>query len=383
MTTKTRNLAADGADRMQQAVLTWMDAQDRGTPLSPDVLVHQYPDIAEELRDFLTTEQRLADTAGGGTESVAGPAGTEDNYAACRATAHDERLIRPDAGGPGIGLPRDALAPEFELLDVVARGGMGIVYKARRIALDRIVALKLILLGDWATPDVRQRFQRESRTLAQLRHPSIVTVYSAGEVRGRSYLEMEFVDGNSLQHVIADGPVSPHEAARIVEQVAEGVQEAHAQNILHRDLKPSNILIDVDGHPRVTDFGLAKVMGERDDLTVTGQIVGTPCYMSPEQAGGQSEVNRAADIYGLGAVLYATITGGPPFRTDIALWGQPISRKSSPGRNSTRGSLKLFCNRVNSSSPTSSCSSLGVGNPCCDEVRMVSVLGTTLPMSAS
>jgi serine/threonine protein kinase/formylglycine-generating enzyme required for sulfatase activity len=217
---------------------------------------------------------------------------------------------RPSGGSIETGRVFD----NYELLEEVGRGGMGIVYKARELGLNRIVALKMILASEFASPSLIQRFRMEAKTAALFEHHGIVPIYHIGLFEGQHFYTMGFVDGQSLSDRVADGPLLPVEAARIVRQVAEAIQHAHAHNIIHRDLKPANILIDSQGRPKVTDFGLAKMMESDAGLTTTGQILGTPNYMAPEQAAGNNrEVNAAADIYALGAILYCLLTGRPPF----------------------------------------------------------------------
>src|SRR5262245_36273797 len=212
--------------------------------------------------------------------------------------------------------PKDVIRSfgDYELLQEIARGGMGVIFKARQVTLNRVVAIKMILAGSFARPEDVQRFRTEAEAAAQLDHPGIVPIYEVGEHDGQHYFSMAFVDGESLARRVADGPLDPRIAAEIVETVSEAVQYAHDRGVIHRDLKPGNILLDKDGNPRVTDFGLAKLIESGSDLTGTGQILGTPSYMAPEQASGaQGQLTIAVDIYGLGAVLYAMLAGRAPF----------------------------------------------------------------------
>lgn len=201
---------------------------------------------------------------------------------------------------------------DYELLEEVARGGMGVVYRARQVSLDRIVAVKLIRSDGPEFADLVDRFRVERRAAAALRHPGIVAIYAAGEVAGQHFYSMEYVDGETLSSMARQG-CSGVEAARIVRDAARAVDYAHQRGVLHRDLKPSNIMLDHDGCVKITDFGLAKQIANNNELTTTGQILGTPSFMSPEQALGDREViNAQSDIYSLGAVLYALLTGRPP-----------------------------------------------------------------------
>jgi eukaryotic-like serine/threonine-protein kinase len=217
---------------------------------------------------------------------------------------------RPTRGGAAGGLAPCQFG-QYELVEEVARGGMGIVYKARQRKLDRIVALKMILLD---SESAVRRFQFEAEAAAKLDHPGVVPIHDVGEHNGQHYLCMAFVDGESLAARVSRGPLPPDEAARIVRDVAEAVQHAHERGIIHRDLKPANIMIDGTNRPRVTDFGLARKSDVVGALTTDGSIFGTPSYMSPEQASGRTaRIGPACDIYALGAVLFHLLTGQPPF----------------------------------------------------------------------
>jgi WD40 repeat protein len=204
---------------------------------------------------------------------------------------------------------------DFELIAEIARGGMGVVYRARQVSLNRMVALKMILGGELATPDSVRRFRNEAEAAARLRHPNIVSIHEVGEHEGQHYFAMELVEGPNFSALVRDGPLPAAKAAGYVQAVAEAVAHAHAQQVLHRDLKPSNILLDPFDQPRVTDFGLARQLDRGFELTLSGQTMGSPGYMSPEQAGGRpGDVSVASDVYALGAVLYHLMTGRPPFQ---------------------------------------------------------------------
>lgn len=205
---------------------------------------------------------------------------------------------------------------QYELLDEIARGGMGVVYKARQVRLNRTVAVKMILSGQFASDADVDRFYTEAEAAARLDHPGIVPIFEVGELDEQHFYSMAFVDGDSLSDRIASGPLASRDAAVLLKKVADAVQYAHQNGIIHRDLKPRNILLTGEGEPRVTDFGLAaKVEGDHE-LTATGQVLGTPSYMPPEQAAGRvKEVGPESDVYSLGAVLYCLLTARPPFQS--------------------------------------------------------------------
>src|SRR5262249_46724638 len=208
-----------------------------------------------------------------------------------------------------------AAVPGYQIEGVLGRGGMGVVYKARHLALKRVVALKMILSGGHADESARQRFRAEAEAVARLQHPNIVQVHEVGEHEGLPYAALELVEGGSLAERLKRSPVPPREAAELIATVAGAMHLAHSRNIVHRDLKPANILLDANGAPKVTDFGLARQLDSDSSQTQTGTAVGTPSYMSPEQAAGESKhVGPAADVFALGAILYECLTGRPPFQ---------------------------------------------------------------------
>jgi predicted Ser/Thr protein kinase len=203
---------------------------------------------------------------------------------------------------------------DYELVEEIARGGMGIVYRAWQRSLDRVVAVKTLLFGPEARPEFVKRFRAEAAAAASLNHPNIVAIHEVGVSEGQHYLAMELIEGRNLAEAIKAQPLSAHRAAELLKTVAEAVHYAHERGILHRDLKPSNILLDPDGQPHVTDFGLAKRFDGDSSLTMTGQVLGSPSYMPPEQAGAaRGKVERRSDVYSLGAMLYHLLTGRPPF----------------------------------------------------------------------
>jgi serine/threonine-protein kinase len=223
----------------------------------------------------------------------------------------------PDTPPPwysGADLPR---IPGYELEAVLGHGGMGVVYKARDLRLSRPVALKMLLAGAYAGPAERERFLREAEAVAGLRHANIVQVHGAGDHDGRPYFTMEYVEGGSLAQRLAGTPQPARQAAALVATLAEAVHVAHQGGIVHRDLKPANILLMEDGTPKIADFGLARRLEGGAGLTQSGVPLGTPSYMAPEQARGQTRaIGPAVDVYALGAILYELLTGRPPFRAE-------------------------------------------------------------------
>jgi ABC-type phosphate/phosphonate transport system substrate-binding protein len=219
--------------------------------------------------------------------------------------------------------PAQMVGFDYELLEQIGRGGMGIVYRARQRSLNRIVALKMIAKGDFASPAALARFRREAETAAKLDHPNIVAIIEVGEREANPYLVMRFVDGDSLARFLPKFALSPEargaeaahgqmRIARLIATVARAVDYAHSRGVLHRDLKPSNILLDLHDVAHLTDFGIAKLLDQDTHLTQTAELLGTLSYMAPEQAAGKP-ISRGADIYSLGAILYELLTGRPPF----------------------------------------------------------------------
>src|SRR6266550_2039245 len=203
---------------------------------------------------------------------------------------------------------------DYELLDEIGRGGQGVVYRARQKSLNRTVALKVIGLGHWATQAHLKRFRLEAEAAASLEHPGIVPIHEVGERGGSCYFSMKFIEGGHLDEVVRREAIPPRRAAELIAKLAHTVHYAHERGILHRDIKPGNILLDAKGEPHLTDFGLARLVETESTVTRTMEVLGTPSYMSPEQAVGNNERGSSAtDIYGLGAVLYQMLTGHPPF----------------------------------------------------------------------
>jgi eukaryotic-like serine/threonine-protein kinase len=222
----------------------------------------------------------------------------------------------PDAF-PGDSAPPCVRFRDYEVLSEIARGGMGIVFKARQASLNRLVAVKVIRAGQMADRSEIERFLIEARAAANLQHPNIVAIHEIGEDEGQHFFSMDFIEGSSLAEKMRGEPLAPRAAAGYLKTIAEAIHYAHQRGILHRDLKPSNVLIDEKDQPHVTDFGLAKLMTDDSELTATGTVMGSPSYMPPEQAEGRTnEITVRSDIYSLGAILYQSLTGFPPFLGD-------------------------------------------------------------------
>jgi predicted Ser/Thr protein kinase len=230
---------------------------------------------------------------------------------------------------------RRLVSGEYELLEEIGRGGMGVVYKARQVGLNRLVALKMILAGEHASEASLRRFRVEAEAAARLQHEGVVRVYDVGHEAGRPYLVMEYVEGGSLKDRLDGTPWPCRQAAQLVERLAGIIHAAHENRIVHRDLTPANVLLTPQGQVKVTDFGLARLIDEVGARTQTGDVLGTPSYMAPEQARGQSKyVGPPADVWALGAILYELLTGRPPFRgaTTMDTLLQVIGDKPVPAR---------------------------------------------------
>ncbi len=248
-----------------------------------------------------------------------------------------EDLDAPDALGEGRKLG------SYEIIGEIARGGMGIVFRARQKRPDRIVALKVIAVGELATPRMVERFKTEAEAAARLDHPHIVPIYEVGHEAGWHYFSMRLIDGCTLAEKVRSEPLHPQAAVALMIKVSQAVEHAHQRGVLHRDLKPNNILLDGNGEPHLTDFGLAKMVESRVELTMSNVVLGTPAYMAPEQAtGGTRDITVSADIYGLGAVLYELLTGRPPFvaATPHALLRQVVEDDPVPPSHINRARRK-------------------------------------------
>jgi tRNA A-37 threonylcarbamoyl transferase component Bud32 len=281
--------------RLEAVLLAYLQAIDAGKAPDREALVRQHPDLADDLRAYFTDQDRV------------------------------EQLARPLRGEGPAPLGRVPYFGDYELLEEVARGGMGVVYKARQRRLGRVVALKMIRAGHLAAPVDVQRFRTEAQAAANLDHPNVVPIYEVGDHQGQHYFSMKLFSEGSLAKHLPRLREDPKAAVRILAAVARAVHHAHQRGLLHRDLKPGNVLLDARDQPHVSDFGLAKCVVGSDDpeaagLTETGAVVGTPSYMAPEQATGTTKrLSPAADTYSLGAILYECLTGRPPFRAETPM----------------------------------------------------------------
>ena len=285
--------------------------------------LERYPDFAGDLEAFFAEYDEF--------DRMASPLREIGREIQSRSDGHIPTL-NPTREGQGFApVPRDFGG--FELIRVLGSGGMGVVYEARQEAMNRSVALKMIHGGEWASIDDVQRFRNEVESIARLAHPNIVPIHAVGETRGHHYYSMPLMGGGSLADRLDRLSADPKAAARMMIDIARAVEYAHRRGIIHRDLKPSNVLLDDADRPHVSDFGLARRIGEDSSLTGTGVLVGSPPYMAPEQSAGRSrDLTTATDVYGLGAILYATLTGRPPFRGGSPLEVLERARHREPDR---------------------------------------------------
>ncbi|MDX2037323.1 MAG: serine/threonine-protein kinase [Isosphaeraceae bacterium] len=294
-------MSRDRDSQLHRILAEYYEAAGTGPEPDRKAWAAKHPEFSEEILAFFAEQDRLRELV-----SPPSPYGL--------SSTQDARL----------------LVGEYELVRELGRGGMGVVFEARHRTLGRSVALKMILTGALASEEERRRFRREVESIANLDHPNVVQLFEVGEHDGHAYYTMRLVDGGSLADRLPHRS-KPREAAELLAIVARAVHYFHLRGVLHRDLKPSNILIDSEGRPQVADFGLARTMDPDGGLSSTGLILGTPSYVAPEQTTGRREaVTTAVDLYGLGAILYALLTGVPPFRGDSALETIEQVRNQSP-----------------------------------------------------
>ncbi len=305
----TAPLDPEREDRLAALVEALSEVRGVAAQAELERLARANPDIAGDLREVFAA-MSVADAVAERSTILAVPGG-----------------VAPAVADPWVGggfVPGNTPLPctfgDYDLIEEIGRGGMGIVYRAAQRSLGRVVALKTLLRRDLATPADLARFRSEAEAAARLDHAGIVSIFEVGDQDGLPFYSMQFVEGTTLAKRLAAGPLPAREAAALLAKVADAVQAAHDRGVLHRDLKPSNILIDASGEPRVSDFGLAKLLTDELSVTHTGAILGTPCYMSPEQAAGsRGDVGPTSDVWSLGAILYQMLTGRPPFQAGTAM----------------------------------------------------------------
>jgi WD40 repeat protein len=296
-----------------ELVAAYCEVLDGGLAVDRQAWIDRYPELAAELSEFFANQDLLIGLVAPLKEAIeASGAPTPVGFGATESVGRTVDIPAiPTEPAPTI---HPQTIGDYELIRRLGRGAMGDVYEARQVRLNRVVALKMIRGGLLATDDDVQRFRNEAEAVALLDHPRIVTIYAVGEDQGFHHFSMRLIRGGSLAERIESFRKDPRAAASLMIEVARAMQYAHQKGILHRDLKPANILVDENGQPHVSDFGLAKRLGAGSDLTGTGAILGTPSYMAPEQAeGSRGRVTTLTDVYGLGAVLYALLTGRAPF----------------------------------------------------------------------
>jgi tRNA A-37 threonylcarbamoyl transferase component Bud32 len=303
----------------QEVLAAYLQAAEAGQAPDPRELIARHPDLAPALESYFANNKEIRQLAR--LLPPTAPPRRKGGPAQASHGGHPPRAPRP--GGCRDGRRPHATGParlfgDYEVLEEIARGGMGVVYKARQISLGRIVALKMLRDQELASPADLQRFLTEAEAVVALDHPHIVPLYQVGEVEGQHFFSMRLMEGGSLARHLADY-AKGKSAVRLMVQVARAIHFAHQHGILHRDLKPGNILLDAEGRPYVTDFGLAKRAAGDLSLTQSGAILGTPSYMPPEQARAEKGLTTAVDVYGLGAVLYELLTGRPPFGADTPM----------------------------------------------------------------
>ena len=320
---------SDREQRLNEVMAAYvLDAELSRAPNRNELLA-QHPDIAAEMESFFRDYDRVDRLAQPLREAAraAQAAVVEAAELPRGSTTDGAESSDPDPTQPQYRISQAPAAGthvryfgDFELTGEIARGGMGVVYRARQLSLNRPVALKMILAGALASADDVLRFRNEAEAAANLDHPNIVPVHEVGLHEGLTYFSMKLIDGASLAERLSEYTSDPRAAAKLLATIARAVHHAHQRGVLHRDLKPSNILIDRQGQPHVSDFGLAKRVEADVELTRSGAVVGSPPYMAPEQTTGRrGAITTATDVYGLGAVLYAMLTGRPPFRADSVL----------------------------------------------------------------
>jgi predicted Ser/Thr protein kinase len=300
-------------------VVQWEELRAAGRTISAEDLCRDCPELLDRVKDRLQALGRMDKVL---KDEVPPPPATI-------TFDHDSPLKSPSACAVTMG--RWPSIPGYQIVEELSQGGMGIVYKARQLGLERMVAIKTMLPGGPAGEEQRARFLREAKLMAMLQHPNILPIYEVGQYQGIPFLTMEYADGGTLSQSLGGKPMPPRQAAELTAVLARAVHYAHQRGVIHRDLKPANVLLTVDGTPKIGDFGLAKCFESPTDHTRTGALLGTPSYMAPEQLGdGSVKAGPPVDVYALGATLYELLSGRPPFLADNALDTLQLVRLQEP-----------------------------------------------------
>ncbi|MFG0333815.1 MAG: serine/threonine-protein kinase, partial [Maioricimonas sp. JB049] len=355
----------DPYNELDAAWLIYLRHLDSGSPIEAGELIDDHPACGGALRDSID-DDLFARSLSLLSPLIFGPSdnGVDETERYVPDEEHDVRdssteHIRPEAlqvdieRRTGVG----TVLNDYELLERIARGGMGIIYKARQRRLNRIVAVKVIADAEFSDKSAIERFQSEAQAAARLKHRNIVAIHETGEQQGVHYFSMDYVPGGSLANLLVEGPLAPAVAARYILKICDAIAYAHRHGIVHRDIKPSNVLIDAESQPLVSDFGLAREIGEMSELTRTGEILGTPTFMAPEQTMlSRAPPGPAADIYSIGALLYALLTGNAPFEAATSFDVLMQVRHLDPVRPSLRqpdipSDLETICLKCLEKSP--------------------------------
>ena len=325
------HVAADSELALDLIFGEYLLRENHAEPPTADEYAARFPDLAGAIRAQVGLHLALADPSGSCSIEPAGHPATAGRDVQASRWVGQNLASQSDQAARGSSGRRAPRVVGYEIFEELGRGGMGVVYRAYQLDLKRPCVLKMILVGGFAGDEAIERFRAEAATIARLGHPNIVQIHGMGEVEGKPYLELEYVNGGSLAGRLDGTPRPGPESARLVEMLAQATHAMHRVGVVHRDLKPGNILLTVDGTPKIADFGLAKALDDDSGLTGTGDILGTPSYMAPEQASGHArEAGPAVDVYALGAILYELITGRPPFRAATLLETLEQVRSTEP-----------------------------------------------------
>lgn len=288
---------------LEQVIAEFVEATEQDRPANKNDFLQRYPQFTKDLSEFFTLHEQFSSSNN-----------TIGQHEDPKLQVTLAKSVQQAAQDSSVSSDPPRFLGDYEILEEIDRGGMGVVYKARHQKLNRIVALKLIRSGQLASEEEVGRFMSEAEAAAALTHPGIVPIYEVGQLNGLVFYTMAYIEGQSLAAMVADGAIDPNEAVRITYKLCSAVEFAHNSGVYHRDLKPANVLINDSGQPVIIDFGLAKVVHNDQSLTATGQILGTPAYMAPEHASGKVKgIGPAADVYALGAILYCLCAGQPAF----------------------------------------------------------------------